>query len=215
MFVDHLAIPTGDDLTEAAAAARAGGAEVLRTSALFPSAADVVLAAGFDVIDRLALLRIVLDDSLDRSLEARFGVATPATDPLRRWHHERAARIDQEAFGSMWGNDAASLRDIRTATPVHRARCTREGRQVTGFAISGAAGDTGYIQRVAVSPAHRRRGAARTLVVDALQWMRRRGFSTAYVNTGVANVAALALYEGLGFARVDDHLVIAERRLTT
>ena len=84
---------------------------------------------------------------------------------------------------------------------------------MTGFAVSGAAGDTGYIQRLAVDPEHHRQGAARALVVDALLWMRRRGFATAYVNTGVANAPALALYESLGFTQVDDRLLIAERRL--
>ena len=59
----------------------------------------------------------------------------------------------------------------------------------------------------------RRRGIGRELVADSLVWMRRSGFSTAYVNTGVGNTAALALYEGLGFVRMDDQLVIAERRL--
>ena len=37
-----------------------------------------------------------------------------------------------------------------------------------GFAITGRAGVTGYLQRLAVDPAHRRRGLARRLVDDAL-----------------------------------------------
>jgi ribosomal protein S18 acetylase RimI-like enzyme len=213
LFVDHLTIPTEADLAAAAAAARADGAAVLRTSALFPTATEVVLEAGFAVIDTLALLKLVLDDGVDRTIESRYGVARPRTHALHRRHHERAAAIDVAAFGPMWGNDTASLRDICAATPVHRARCTRQRRRITGFAVSGAAGDTGYIQRLAVEPEHRRHGYARTLVVDALLWMRRRGFASAYVNTGVTNTAALELYRGLGFTQVDDRLVIAERRL--
>lgn len=215
VFVDHLTIPSETDLSAAAAAARADGATLLRTSALFPTASDVVLGAGFTVIDTLALLKLVLDDEVDRTIESQFGVARPRTHPLRRRQRTRAAAIDVAAFGPMWGNDAASLGDICTATPVHRARCTRQRRRMTGFAVSGAAGDTGYVQRLAVDPEHRRQGAARALVVDALLWMRRRGFATAYVNTGVANTPALALYESLGFTQVDDRLVIAERRLDT
>lgn len=213
VFVDHLSVPSPADLDAAGEAARAAGATTLRTSALFPAVADVATASGFRIIDTLALLKVGLDDHLDHVIEAHFGVARPATRPLRRRHHGRAAAIDQEAFGVMWGNDAASLADIRSATPVHRARCTRDGRRLTGFAISGTSGDTGYVQRLAVADAARRRGLARTLVADALRWMRRRGHVVAYVNTGVTNDAALALYEGLGFVRMDDHLVIAERRL--
>lgn len=213
VFVDHLNVPTRADLTNALAQARAAGAHVVRTSALFPRAADVALDAGFHTIDTLALLRRSVDHHLDRDIESLFGPVVPRSRPLRPWHHQRAAVVDQDAFGAAWGNDARSLADIRRATPLHRARLRRDGRTVLGFAISGAAGDSGYIQRLAVSTAARRRGIGRELVADALVWMRRSGFATAYVNTGVGNAAALALYEGLGFVRMDDQLVIAERRL--
>ena len=213
VFVDHLTVPTADDLAAAVDACRADGATVVRTSALFPRAAEVATASGFDVIDTLALLRRALDDDLDRTLEAMYGTARPRTGALRAWQHEQAATVDQDAFGPLWGNDARSLADIRRATPVHRARQRRVGRRIAAFAISGAAGDSGYLQRVAVAEAARRRGLARDLVADALHWMRRRAFSTAYVNTGVTNAAALALYDRFGFVRLDDHLVIAEHRL--
>jgi GNAT superfamily N-acetyltransferase len=213
VFLDHLNVPTGTDLTTALAQAHADGASVVRTSALFPRAAEVVLAAGFNTIDTLALLRRPVDHHLDRDLESLFGPTLPRTTPMRPWHHQRAALVDQDAFGAVWGNDTRSLAEIRRATPVHRARLRRDGRTLLGFAISGAAGDSGYIQRLAVSNPARRRGTGRDLVVDALVWMRHRGLSTAYVNTGVHNTAALALYDVLGFVHMDDRLVIAERRL--
>jgi ribosomal protein S18 acetylase RimI-like enzyme len=213
VFLDHLTVPTADDLAEAAAEAAAGGAVVLRTSALFPRAADVAIEQGFEVIDRLALLRIGLDDRFDRFVDARLGASRPRTAPLRTWQHRRAAAVDRDAFGALWGNDAASIREVRRATPVHRARQVRRGRRMAGFAISGAAADSGYVQRVAVDRRHRREGIARTLVLDSLVWMRRRALSCAYVNTGVDNHAALALYDDLGFVRMDEHLLIAERRL--
>jgi ribosomal protein S18 acetylase RimI-like enzyme len=146
-------------------------------------------------------------------IEAMYGPRHPRTDALRRRHHAHAALVDQEAFGPLWGNDEQSIGDIRAATPVHRARRRRIGRHLAGFAISGAAGDSGYIQRLAVAHAARRQGVARDLVADALRWMRRRSFSTTYVNTGVTNDAALALYDRFGFVRLDDQLVIAEHRL--
>lgn len=213
VFVDHLTIPTPADLAAADAAARAEGATTIRTSALFPRAAEVAAEAGYEVIDTLALLRLVLDDGFDRAVESRIGPIAPRTAPLRSWQHRRAAAVDQDAFGMLWGNDAASLRAIRYATPVHRARRTGRGRSLAGFAISGAAGESGYVQRLAVATANRRRGVGRDLVLDSLLWMRRRGLTTAYVNTGVTNAPALALYADLGFARMGDDLVIAERRL--
>ena len=72
-------------------------------------------------------------------------------------------------------------------------------------------GSSGYVQRVAVRRDQRRRGVARALVIDALAWMRVRPLTAAYVNTGLDNAAALALYEDLGFERLDERLTIAAR----
>ena len=215
MFLDHLSVPTADDLAAALRDAMAAGAAVVRTSALFPRAAEVAIGAGFEVVDTLALLRRTVDDALDHALESEYGTGRPRTRPLRRWRYARAAEVDQDAFGVLWGNDERSLTEIRMATPIHRARERRVDGRTVGFAISGAAGDSGYIQRVAVASTARRQGIARDLVADSLRWMRRRAFATAYVNTGVTNEAALALYDRFGFVRLDDHLVIAEHRLRT
>lgn len=203
VFVDHSETPTPDEVAQAVAHARERGVRSVRTSALFPAAAEVVLAAGFAPIDRLALL--------SRPISARSAPAPGRpTHPLRVWHHAAAAAIDRDAFGPLWGNDAASLRDIRRATPRHRARTARVGHTIVAFAISGAAGDLGYLQRLAVATDHRRAGHAHDLVADALRWMHQTGLTSALVNTGVGNTAALALYEGFGFRRLGDDLVIAE-----
>jgi ribosomal protein S18 acetylase RimI-like enzyme len=171
---------------------------------MFPRAAEIVLGSGFEPIDQLVLMRRALDDGFDAS--------TMRTTRLRPWHMRAAATVDQDAFGHMWGNTAKSLAEVRRATPAFRARLVRDHRKTIGFAISGAAGVTGYIQRVAVVDSHRRRGIARNLVVDALIWMRAHGLTHSMVNTGTGNEAALALYEGLGFIELDDQLTVAEFR---
>jgi ribosomal protein S18 acetylase RimI-like enzyme len=208
IFVDHAETPTEDEVARAISHARDRGARAVRTSALFPQATEVVLSLGFEPIDRLALL--------SRPISARS--APPAgrpTRPMLPWHHPAAAEIDRDAFGPLWGNDAASLRDIRRATPRHRARVVRDGRTIVGFAISGAAGDHGYLQRLAVASTHRRAGHASDLVSDALRWMHGAGLTSVLVNTGVHNTAALALYDRLGFRRLTDELTIAELRIFT
>lgn len=205
VFVDHSRTPSDDDLVTALEHARRRGARAVRTSALFPTSTDVVLRHGFAPIDRLALL--------SRSISA---TSTPPagrpTRPVLPWHLSGVAEIDRDAFGPLWGNDAASLREIRRATPRHRARMIRDGRAIVGFVVAGAAGDQGYLQRLAVSPSHRRHGFARDLVVDALRWMHDCGLTSALVNTGVDNAAALHLYDRLGFRRLPDDLIIAELR---
>ena len=131
---------------------------------------------------------------------------------LRRRDLEAAAAIDTASFGPGWQNDAGTLDDIRHATPTERSRrALRRGRFV-GFAITGRAARTGYLQRIAVDPEARRLGIGMLLVEDAVRWLVRRGASSALVNTGIDNNAALELYERCGFRRRSDELVVMERR---
>jgi ribosomal protein S18 acetylase RimI-like enzyme len=209
IYVDHLSTPTPASVSAALDQARRSGALEIRTSALFPRVAEIMYQAGFETIDRLALLRRDLGDAaVSTSTEPGH-----RTQPFQPWHLSSAVAVDQDAFGPIWGNDVAGLREIRRATPHNRARLVRVDRTIAGFAISGAALDSGYLQRLSVGSAFRRRHIANNLVLDSLQWMRSRGLTAAYVNTGVANAAALSLYQQLGFETLDDELIIAGRRL--
>ena len=203
VFLDHHDVPTAAQIEVAIEHARRRGARALRTSALFPRATTPILEAGFHPIDRLALLRRDLSDIVDLP-------EMSATRPMLSWHHRAAAHVDRSAFGPLWGNDAVNIREIRHATPEHRARIVRHHRSIVGFAVSGAAGDHGYLQRLAVLPAHQRDGFGTVLVVDALHWMHDSGLRTALVNTGLDNAPALSLYDRLGFELLDEVLVIAE-----
>jgi ribosomal protein S18 acetylase RimI-like enzyme len=138
------------------------------------------------------------------------------TAPLRRHHHTAAAAVDRDAFGSSWANDVHDLEDIRTATPTHHAtgRFVRRGRrrrELAGFAISGAASGTGYLQRLAVARAYQGDGHGRALTAESLAWMRRRRLRAALVNTAVTNEPALALYASFGFRRLTEQLVVMQR----
>ena len=211
VFLDHGRLPTEREIGEALDEAARRGYRAVRTSALFPAAATVVERVGFEPVDRLALLR------LDALAHRRLAAPELATHPLRVWQRGAAADIDRAAFGPDWGNDAAGLAEIERATPRHRSRWAAEpggGRRpaLAGLAISGAAGRTGYLQRIAVAPASQRRGLGVALVADALGWMQALGLLEVLVNTGVTNRPALDLYGRFGFVRLADVLTIGEFR---
>lgn len=191
------------------------GLRSIRTGALFSGAAERFAAAGFQVIDTLALLRVELA-TLDRRAMRRN--LRGGGSRLLAHRHPDAARIDREAFGDPWGNDAADLAEIRRATPTHRARARfarRDGRrELVAFAITGAAAGHGYLQRLAVAPAHQGHGHGRALVLDSLAWMGRRRLGHGLVNTAVDNERALHLYESVGFRRLPERLVVMELDLT-
>ncbi len=177
-----------------------------RTAALSPAEQRPFLDVGFEVDEHLHLLAHTLED-----LPPRVG-----SDGLRR--ARRADRpgvlaADAAAFAPPWQLDARGLAEALAATPTVRFRVGddhghrvgddhghRAGEGgVAGYAITGRAGTRGYLQRVAVRPELAGRGLGRSLVTDALWWLRRRGTHRALVNTQEGNDAALHLYEAIGF----------------
>ena len=84
---------------------------------------------------------------------------------------------------------------------------------LAGYAVAGRSLERGYLQRLAVDPAHQGHGLGTALVLDALWWLRRRGATSTLVNTQEANDAALALYERLGFRRQAEGLAVLHRPL--
>ena len=53
-------------------------------------------------------------------------------------------------------------------------------------------------------------GHGRALTIDALRWMMRRRLGDCLVNTSVDNAAALALYDSIGFQRMDEQLTVLQ-----
>jgi ribosomal protein S18 acetylase RimI-like enzyme len=219
VMADVSMVPTTDQvddwLANAYATAKNGAASPplsIRTGALYPAAARVFIECGFTVLDRLALLERPLLGSQPGRRQRRTALRR-----VRRRDLPELADIDGAAFPQGWRHDARSLVDIASATPVARSRLARAGGstgRVVGFAITGKAGTTGYLQRLAVHPAAQRMGIGRQLVDDAVEWLMRRGSSRALVNTGVDNHPALRMYEQASFERLADELVVLEHRRT-
>mgnify|MGYP001818716636 CR=1 FL=1 len=211
VLLDHHMVPDEDDVERWLTDARDGGARSIRTGALFPPSVPAFAAAGFDVIDTLRLLECDLTRREHPSSER--WASTRSLSRLRRHQLDEAAEIDRQAFPEPWANDRAALADIVDATPAARSRCVRVDGRMVAFAVSGRAGMSGYIQRLAVEPQSRRLGFARLLVVDALGWMRRRGVDRVLVNTATDNHGAAVLYRSCGFVERVEQLRILERPL--
>jgi ribosomal protein S18 acetylase RimI-like enzyme len=164
------------------------------TGALSPLEQAGFLAVGFGVEERLHLLGIDLTRELP---------PIPPGYPMRRVRHRQRKEIlavDQSAFSAYWRFDSAGLSDALHATPSVRFRAAiGPGDAIAGYAICGRSGRRGFVQRLAVSPDHQRSGTGRRLLLDGLDWMRRRRVLRAVVNTQLGNDAALALYTGIGF----------------
>jgi [ribosomal protein S18]-alanine N-acetyltransferase len=181
----------------------------IRTGALAATHAAQAKLAGLEPVQQLSLLELASADL--RSTRARHGGGSTRT--LLSADLPLVARIDRAAFGDRWCLDATMLADVCVATPTFRARTTLldgAADPLGGFLISGRAGRTGYVQRLAVHPDRHRQGLASALLHDSLRWMRRCRVQRVFVNTHVENEAALSLYRAHGFGELRERLTVLE-----
>lgn len=182
--------------------------EAVLTAALTVEDQAPFLSVGFGVHERLHLLR--------RAVEPLPPGGPQSVRLTRGRRRDRAAvlAIDGAAFSAFWRLDESGLDDALSATPSVRFRvATQTADRPCGYAVTGRAGTRGFLQRLAVDPAHQRAGIATALIADAFAWLRRWGAREVLVNTQEGNANALALYERLGFTRDDEGLAVLHRSL--
>ncbi len=179
------------------------------TSALHTVEADPFLEAGFAEYDRLRVLAHDL-----RVVPAEPARGTPDGLRLRRARrrdHALALAVDDRAFPGFWRLDRTGLDEAVEATPRSRFRIAEIGSEVVGYAVTGRAGDQGFLQRLATEPTRSGQGVGSSLVLDALRWARRRRVRRMLVNTQYDNQRALDLYVALGFELTPTDLVVVSR----
>jgi ribosomal-protein-alanine N-acetyltransferase len=170
------------------------GYESVVTGALSPDEQQGFLEAGFEVHEVLHLL--VLDKAVALP-PMPSGLELHRAGPYRR---AGVLEVDAAAFSPFWRLDRTGLREALGATPRRRLRVVfGSGRQVIGYAICGASGGRGFVQRLAVAPAAQGRGLGMGLLLDGLNWLRDIGTYQIAVNTQQGNERALSLYRRVGF----------------
>lgn len=204
VVLDGLAVPAPEHWRNWARSLADAGYTTMRTGALSPRQAQQAEQAGMHCVQELALLDLSSPAAPDRPAHR--------TRRVRSDHLPAMAAVDRAAFGDRWGLDEPMIADIRRATPSHRSRVVvlRGLPSPAGFLISGRAGRTGYIQRLAVHPDAQRTGVATALMCDALRWMHRSRLQRVFVNTHVDNTAALELYRRHGFTVMPERLRVYE-----
>ncbi len=192
--------PTTTDLAFCLDELRRRGVVRAITPALNQFDAQPFFDAGFVLHEHLHLLARRLTRSEPAPTRAlRFG---------RPWHLGKVLSVDAAAFEPFWQFDRVSLREARQATPKSRFRVALHEGDLVGYAVTGRAGDRGYLQRLAVAPHAKGQGIGTALVQDGFAWLAPRGVTTVMVNTQEHNRRALSLYEHLGFVRQDPGLIV-------
>jgi ribosomal protein S18 acetylase RimI-like enzyme len=186
------------------------GVQQAVTPALNAVEAEPFFQAGFTLYERLHLLARNLSATTVCTMNRPQ--AEPAAEVelvrARRWHRRIMLDIDAKAFKGFWRFDDYSLGEALKATPHSYARLARVDGRYVGYAVTGRTESRGYLQRLAVDPAHQGRGVGTTLVEDSSNWLRRRGVVTSLVNTQETNKRALDLYIKLGFIQQREGLMV-------
>jgi len=170
------------------------GFQLVVTGALSPAEQRGFLEAGFDVHEHLHLL--VLGPN----------VHIPPVPPGPSIRRAGAVRrrgvlaVDAASFAPFWRLDHAGLKEALGATQHRRLRVVLGvKRKVVGYAICGASGGRGFVQRLAVLPEAQGHGIGKRLLLDGVHWLRGLNVREIAVNTQFGNDTALALYRKVGF----------------
>jgi len=207
-FIDQGIVPSSTAIRVWLSEMKARGFVAVRTGAVTDAGADLLGRQGFEVLQTLCLLDLSLVQwRPDASVETH-------TRRLRGRDRDTAAAVDLAALTPAWAIDRQGIDETCEATPAFRARAVdAPDGALAGFAITGRAGHTGYLQRLAVHPAWQGRRVGLRLTLDSLRWMKRRHLTRAVVNTHSDNDVALALYAKVGFHRMPQGLSVLSRRL--
>lgn len=135
----------------------------------------------------------------DRPLPDGYALAVASPEQLREvW------TVVEDAFLEWSERERESLEDFEASVvrrpgfePWHLRVVTGPDGAVVGVANLSLAEDTVYVSRLAVDRAHRRRGFAQALLVDAFAAGRERGASRFELSTD-SRTGALGLYEKVG-----------------
>ncbi len=126
-----------------------------------------------------------------------------ALRPLGALELDVASELHREAFGPI-GERVWTRQDIAelVASPGVSGLLLQAAGKDIGFALCRAAADEAELLSIAVHSSCRRQGAGRALLQAVVDHLRDSGVRTLFLEVGIDNPAASALYEHAGFQAV-------------
>ncbi len=139
---------------------------------------------------------------------------------MRRADIDSVAEIEELVFSDPWPKSA--FREFLSTDNRINLVLLHAAETVIGYVFAQVCADELQIQNIAVSPAYRRRGFGRRLLLHAEELGMARGALCAVLDVRSENGAALGLYQGLGYRMIgrrknyykrpaDDALVLFRR----
>jgi len=156
---------------------------------------------GFETLYRIVLLEKQLrrQPAYSAGLEADVEIVR-----YKKRYLDDVLSLDASAFDDFWRLDAHTMEAVATSCYRNTFLLAKRAGEVLGYAVGGANGRFGYLQRLGIHAGHQGEGVGEALTGRIISTLRSMGAVSLMVNTQEDNVAALSLYRKLGFETMPD-----------
>ena len=120
--------------------------------------------------------------------------------PMHPDHLDSLADLESLAFSTPWSYDALA-EELQNPRAVFLVAEDVDAESAVGYLGMHHILDEGFIANLAVHPAYRRQGIARSLLREAQEYAEAHDLARLTLEVRASNVPAIALYEGMGFTR--------------
>ena len=120
--------------------------------------------------------------------------------PMHPDHLDSLADLESLAFSTPWSYDALA-EELQNPLAVFLVAEDVDAESAVGYLGMHHILDEGFIANLAVHPAYRRQGIARSLLREAQEYAEAHDLARLTLEVRASNVPAIALYEGMGFTR--------------
>ena len=120
--------------------------------------------------------------------------------PMHPDHLDSLADLESLAFSTPWSYDALA-EELQNPHAVFLVAEDVDAESAVGYLGMHHILDVGFIANLAVHPAYRGQGIARSLLREAQEYAEAHDLARLTLEVRASNVPAIALYEGMGFTR--------------
>ena len=183
-----------------------GGSERFVTKPVCEREAEQFEGWGFEPAYKV----VMLEKQLQREAVPPAGAGGVDIIRYRKKALDEVLKVDATAFDDFWRLDARTLENVANSCLHNIFLLAMRDGQTLGYALGGANGRLGDLQRLGVHADHQGEGIGDALVRHLLHALHAIGASMVMVNTQDDNLAALGLYRKLGFREMQDPRLIMQ-----
>ena len=118
-------------------------------------------------------------------------------EQLKKEYIPALSEMEELCFGALAWTQSAFESELNKDDSLFL--CAVEGDCILGSAALNNAAGQGFISKVMVAPNVRRRGIAKALMEQMSRLAKEKGMYELTLEVRASNIAAIALYDGLGF----------------